>query len=244
MLKMEFLDALRDAKKELIASGERRLLYRILIQKDKDQYDDIKSVLQKLDAVVKSNQNLSNIKEEVKKLLDKVSLQLNAADNSVDFNFSSPQAHELPKKISMIYGASPISVERNGLGRNNLLYISLILSHLSANEVGEDYTCFRLVAIEEPEAHLRPHLQDHLARNIEGIQKESGASMQLLLTTHSTHIAAKLNLANSVIMFNDSNNKAASHYILSDIDETKEKSTIHYLSKFIAQSPGCFSQEK
>jgi predicted ATP-dependent endonuclease of OLD family len=233
MLKMEFLDALRDAKKELIASGEYRLLYRILIQKDKEKYDDIRTVLQQLDDVVNKNPNLESIKEDVKKLLDRVSLQSDESDNSIDFIFSSPEAHELLKKISMIYGADPISVERNGLGRNNLLYISLILSHLSAHEVGGANTFFRVIAIEEPEAHLHPHLQDHLAENIESIQKDSGKAMQLLLTTHSTHIAAKMSLSNSVIIFNDSNNKPASHYILSGIDEKEEKSTIRYLTKYM-----------
>jgi len=233
MLKMEFLDALRDAQKELIASGEYRLLYRILIQKDKEKYDDIKGVLKTLDDVVNKNPNLKSIKDDVKILLDKVSLQSGEADNAIDFIFSSPEANELLKKISMIYGTNPISVERNGLGRNNLLYISLILSHLSANEAGGGDTFFRLIAIEEPEAHLHPHLQDHLAENIESIQKSSGKAMQLLLTTHSTNIAAKMSLNSSVIIFNAQNGAPASHYILSGIDETKEKRTIHYLSKYI-----------
>jgi len=57
--------------------------------------------------------------------------------------------------------------------------------------------------------------------------------MQLILTTHSTHISAKMSLRNSVILYNDSNDKPNSHYILSGIDEKKEKSTIHYLSKYI-----------
>lgn len=233
MLKMEFLDALRDAQKELIASGEYRLLYRILIQKDKEKYDDIKAVLKTLDDVVNKNPNLKSIKDDVKILLDKVSLQSGESDNAIDFIFSSPEANELLKKISMIYGTNPISVERNGLGRNNLLYISLILSHLSSKEVGGGDTFFRLIAIEEPEAHLHPHLQDHLAENIESIQKSSGKAMQLLLTTHSTNIAAKMSLSSSVIIFNDQNGALASHYILSGIDEKKEKSTIHYLSKYI-----------
>lgn len=233
MLKMEFLDALRDAKKELIASGEYRLLYRILIQKDKEKYGDIKAVLKTLDDVVNKNPNLKSIKDDVKILLDKVSLQSGESDNAIDFIFSSPEANELLKKISMIYGANPISVERNGLGRNNLLYISLILSHLSANEVGGGDTFFRLIGIEEPEAHLHPHLQDHLAENIESIQESSGKAMQLLLTTHSTNIAAKMSLDNSVIIFNGQDGSPSSHYILSGIDKSKEKNTIHYLSKYI-----------
>ncbi|MHA1381918.1 MAG: ATP-dependent nuclease, partial [Candidatus Helarchaeota archaeon] len=215
------------------ASGEYRLLYRILVQKEKDKYDDIKSELKKLDDIVSKNMNLQSIKSDVKNLLNKVSLQSDISDNTIEFNFSSPEAHELLKKISLIYGSKPLSVDRNGLGRNNLLYISLILSQLSAFDVEDRDIFFRLITIEEPEAHLHPHLQDHLAENIESIQKDSGKNMQLLLTTHSTHIAAKMNLGNSVIIYNDSNNQPKSHYILSGINEKKEKSSIHYLHKYI-----------
>ncbi len=111
-------------------------------------------------------------------------------------------------------------VARNGLGRNNLLYISLILSHLSAKDARGSPTYFRLITIEEPEAHLHPHLQDHLAENIEGVHEddENKQVMQLLLTSHSTHIAAKLNLGNTVIIFNDAEKSClSSHYILAHI---------------------------
>lgn len=233
MLKMEFLNALRDAQKELIASGEYRLLYRVLLQKDKEKYDDIKTSLQKLSDVVNQNLNLKSIRDDVTKVLDKLSLQAEESENSIDFIFSSPEASELLKKISMVYGTNPIRVDRNGLGRNNLLYISLILSHLSTQSVEKDHAFFRLIAIEEPEAHLHPHLQDHLAANMESMQTASGKGMQLLITTHSTHIAAKVDLNNSVIIFNDINSTPVSHYILSGIDKKKEQNTIHHLSKYI-----------
>jgi predicted ATP-dependent endonuclease of OLD family len=233
MLKMEYLDALRDAQRELVASGEYRLLYRILVQKDKSQYVDIKKILSSLHGAVRSNSNLQSIKDDVKKLLDKISLVSGDTDSTIDFNFTSPEAYELLKKVSLIYGSNPISVDRNGLGRNNLLYIALILSHLSSYSVNGEEIFFRLIAIEEPEAHLHPHLEDHLATNIESIQKNNNNRMQLIMTTHSTHIAAKIGLSNSVILFNDTENVPASHYILHGLDEQKEKNTIHYLAKFI-----------
>ena len=234
MLKMEFLDALRDAQQELVASGGYRLLYRILSQSEGGAYDDIKRVLEGLEKAVDENQELKKIKVQIEKLLDRVSLEESGGDNKIDFNFSSPESAEMLRKISLIYGSSPIDVSRNGLGRNNLLYMCLVLSHLSAKDARGGDTFFRIVGIEEPEAHLHPQLEDHLARNIEGILEENKERMQLLLTSHSTHIAAKLKLENTVIMFNDRDKGGAeNHYVLDGLDVNAEKGTIHYLSKYL-----------
>lgn len=238
MLKVELLDALRDARRELIASGETRLLFRILRQNHDSKYADLKAGLLALEECVKQNAALKSVRTEVGKLLEKVSLATSVGDNSIDFVFSSPDAVELIKKIGMVYGANPVNVERNGLGRNNLLYISLVLSQLAkpsdAAAMSSDVTAFfRVVGIEEPEAHLHPHLQDHLSRNIEAIRDDHEDGMQLLLTSHSTHIAAKLNLANSVILFNDSTGTLRSHYILEGLDETKERDSIRFLSLYL-----------
>jgi putative ATP-dependent endonuclease of the OLD family len=138
----------------------------------------------------------------------------------------------------MTYGASPITVARNGLGRNNLLYIALLLSQLSKPPLpitnDDSFVCFRFVGIEEPEAHLHPHLQDHLARNIEDVRAKHSDRLQLLLTSHSTHIAAKLDLANTAVLFRDSTDgKLCVHYILKGLDPLKDKAAIRFLSLYL-----------
>ena len=188
MFKMEHLDALREAQRELVASGEYRLLCRILTKLNEAQYGDLRTMLDQLQNAVDHNQNLSDVASAVKTLLDRVSLKVENTDNAIKFSFSSPDTHEMLKKISMVYGADPISVERNGLGRNNLLYISLMLSHLTEQEGKDQQTYFRVIGVEEPEAHLHPLLEDHLAKNIEDIRAEHDTTMQLLITSHSTHI--------------------------------------------------------
>jgi putative ATP-dependent endonuclease of the OLD family len=201
MLCVEILDALRDAERELTGGGDQRLLYRVLRQRSDTRYADLKERLLDLEEAIRSNAALSCIKDDVAKLLERVSLMTAGEDHSIDFHFSAPDATEMLKKIGMIYGANPITVARNGLGRNNLLYVALMLSQLAKtadpSPSNEDFVCFRFVGIEEPEAHLHPHLQDHLASNIEEIRREYSDSLQLLLTSHSTHIAAKLRLENT-----------------------------------------------
>ncbi|MCK6208324.1 AAA family ATPase [Bacillus infantis] len=230
MLKLELLDALRDAKRELIANGDYKLLYRVLNQNDESAYKDIKGVLGNLDEKIKGNLQLKNIRKTLIEQLEKISLYETSGSNNVDFHFSSLETGEILKKLSLIYGQEPISIERNGLGRNNLLYISLILSRLAPDNNIE--TCFRIVGIEEPEAHLHPHLQRHLASNIQSIN-EKREDLQIILTSHSTHITSSLNMDNMVVLFNESG-KVKEHFILDGFENNKKgKVHRHYLEKYL-----------
>lgn len=228
MLKMEILNALRDSKRELMASGDYRLLYRVLNNRDENKFSDIKKYLQDLKELLHNHSELGSVKTDIKKYLDKISLQETESDNKINFNFSSPQVSEILKKISMEYGDDPISIERNGLGRNNLLYISLILSQLSDQKSGSNDVYFRVVGIEEPEAHLHPHLQEHLAKNIES---EKRPDLQLILTSHSPYIATKLNFATTYILYKDENKVVQKHNLLAGLDSNSK--TVKYLKKFL-----------
>lgn len=229
MLKLETLDALRDAKRELIANGEYKLLYKILNQGHEDSYEDIKEVLSSLDEKLKTNQKLNEIKSTLVSQLDKISLE-HSGGNNIDFSFTKVETGEILKKLSLIYGQDPITIDRNGLGRNNLLYISLILSHLSPEENKD--TFFRVVGIEEPEAHLHPHLQKHLAANIELIN-EARDDLQIILTSHSTHITSALNSENTVVLYKHGNENKK-HYITDGFGQNaKDKKHLHYLEKYL-----------
>jgi predicted ATP-dependent endonuclease of OLD family len=231
MLKMELLDALRDAKKELVASGEYRLLFRILNRKEEVGYSEIKEHLLKLDNIVEKHPVLDNIKTQIEELLDTISLQ---EDKSVvKFLFATPETSDILKKLGLQYGKEPISIERNGLGRNNLLYISLLLSHFSDKSTDFDYIAFRLLGVEEPEAHLHPHLQDHLAENIRELAKGK-RDLQVLMTSHSAHIASSSDFRDTAILYNEGG-KINNHFILKGFDESsiENRNSIHYLRKYL-----------
>lgn len=227
MLKMELLDALRDAKRELIASGDYRLLYRVLNNRDQGQYASIQEALVELGSKVKNDPEFQHVQEEIKAYLDKISLQENDLDNSVALKFSSPELSEVLRKLSLVYGADPIGVERNGLGRNNLLYISLVLSHLAGKSNGVDHTFFRLIGIEEPESHLHPHLQHHLSKNI---KNDANDDLQILLTSHSPYIASQLDLDNTYVLYKDGDD-IKRHNLLNGMDPNGD--TARYLRKFL-----------
>jgi predicted ATP-dependent endonuclease of OLD family len=161
-IKMEYLDALRDAKTELGTNSNNRLLYRILSDYGEDDYSDVKDKMIELDKAIKENKNtLKNLKNDIESYLEKLSLETETNTNEINFEFCSLELSEILKRIGVRYGESAVSIERNGLGRNNLLFISVVLAHLNEKK---DNNYFRLIAIEEPEAHLCPILQKHLAK--------------------------------------------------------------------------------
>jgi predicted ATP-dependent endonuclease of OLD family len=226
-LKMEFLDALRDARTQLMASGKNTLLNKVLTVQTENKIDDIKRTLLDLKELInKEDSVFSFIKKDIEDFLKKVSIE--DSKSKITFNFIGVESSDILKKISMIYGTNPIDIERNGLGRNNLLYISLLLSHLMQQvEKEEKKVFFRLIGIEEPEAHLHPHLQVHLSRNID---TESSDERQIIITSHSTHITSQLSLDDTIVLYRDENeNKIKPYYLFKNIPEKSK----NYLSRYL-----------
>lgn len=236
-LKFEFLDALRDAKLELSASHKGNLLFRILNAKEENEYQDLKKQLVGLQSSIASNTAIQNIIKGISTQLDKISLSTDNSSNAIDLIFSLPNVEDILKKLSLIYGENPLKIEHNGTGRNNLLFMSLILSYIEdPNSASSNF--FRIVGIEEPESHLHANLQNHLASNIESLIKIEGSSVyrkdiQLILTSHSNHITTKIDFDNTVVLYK-SNNTLATHYVLQGFSLNAEDTRrIKYLRKYL-----------
>ena len=86
----------------------------------------------------------------------------------------------------------------NGLGYNNLIFISLLLSKMQSNAKvdfmgSSNVKAFSLLAIEEPEAHLHPQMQyqflEFLRSNISDKHEK-----QVFVTSHSPSLVASVKL--------------------------------------------------
>lgn len=235
-LKFELLDALRDAKVELSANRNNRLLFRVLNANEETDYQDLKKQLVGLQKAIEDNKAISGIKNRISEQLDKISLSTENSNNIVDLIFALPNVEDLLRKLSLIYNDNPIKIERNGTGRNNLLFISLMLSFIEDPKRLQS-TYFRIVGLEEPEAHLHANLQNHLARNLETLIKNDEGNyrkdIQLIITSHSNHITTKIDFENTVVL-HYKEKKVQPHYVLEGFGNTaEEKRQISYLKKYL-----------
>lgn len=112
---------------------------------------------------------------------------VNAAPPPAQGAVSAPdQAFELPERY-------------NGLGFKNLIYIVLCLKCFREDVESdpEHRPRVHLVVVEEPEVHMHPQMQAVFVQKVsEFLTPATGESgVQLLLTTHSSHMAANCGFA-------------------------------------------------
>ena len=73
-----------------------------------------------------------------------------------------------------------------------------------------------------------------MAGNVEDVRRDHADTLQLILTSHSTHVAAKLSLENTVVLFRkDDDGTLAAHYLLQGIDPLQEKDAIRFLTLYL-----------
>lgn len=115
-------------------------------------------------------------------------------------------AAEIPPQPLSVAAAASIPAETfdlperyNGLGFKNLIYIVLRLKSFREDVESdpEHRPRVHLVVVEEPEVHMHPQMQAVFVQKVSEflVPADSEAGVQLLLTTHSSHMAANCGFA-------------------------------------------------
>lgn len=214
----QFLSAIRDVEKDLV-SGKKSLFKEVL--EFFTDYD-LKSSGEICDRDELNNEILSrssDFNEQSSKLFELLDKRLKPGKKEIlqyvegtgaSFDDINPDfvgnltEKDLYSHMSLIIEDNDVSlpVELNGLGYNNLLYISLLLAKIqkdsSISFLGDNAKFYSILAIEEPEAHLHPNMQYKFLKFIQNNQTDE--VNQIFITTHSPNITSAVDLDNLIVL--------------------------------------------
>ena len=221
----QFLDAIRDVERDML-TGKNTLLrdvfdffmdYDIKIDKVKtpeDKHEEIKAkrelFTEKANTLIEDlSTRIASGKKEILSYAKKTGASFNKAKPNFEGSISENEMYSVLKLIVEYESGIKIPATHNGLGYNNLIYMSLLLAKMQVN-ADVDYLdinakVFTTLAIEEPEAHLHPAMQYKFLKFLNENKKEKKVR-QIFVTTHSTHITSAVSLDEIICLHNEEGN--------------------------------------
>ena len=209
----QFLDAIRDVSHDLYA-GYNPLLRDVLnffidysVKNDVTKTEDeIKEQLKALrdDFVQQSRplmQTLQNRLQDGKNVFLKYALDTGATFNGAEPDFDGTVTENEMFSVLRMFIKYAVGIEvpatYNGLGYNNLIYMSLLLAKMQADGniayMKRNAKVLSFLAVEECEAHLHPAMQYKFLKFLQD-NNWNGHVRQIFMTSHSTQIASAVKL--------------------------------------------------
>lgn len=202
-LPMDYLFALRDAEGDLLnwrRSPLRPIIEELTASLDENTREELQQLVSDAQSTLAQRPEVSAAAGKVYDRLvnmvgpeHAVSLTLGATPTNVDV---------LLRGLRLLIDGGARGIGDASLGTANLLFLTLKGLELErAVEAGERSHTF--LAIEEPEAHLHPHVQRLVYRHYLGEKEDAPENVTTILTTHSPHIASVAPLRSIILLRED-----------------------------------------
>lgn len=253
----QFLDAIRDVERHML-SGKDSLLKEVIdffmdydIKGDSslDRDTQNQKIKTRRDAFsVKSNDLLNDVHERIKDGKEEIlsyALQTGASFNNAKPSFegvlSEFEIYSVLKLVVEHQTGIKVPAMNNGLGYNNLIYMSLLLAKMQVksdiNYFDSNAKIFSMLVIEEPEAHLHPSMQFKFLKFLDDNRKHKKVR-QIFVTTHSTHITSAVSLDDIICLYetNEGTNIAYPSKTFTDVDGNNCVNSKKYVERFLDAS--------
>lgn len=193
----------------------------------KDVSNDLKEILK--ESITKLSDLFENEDNEIGLKKGNVSI---FSDVKAKFSISDAYVTEVKDTKSGFV----VPLQYNGLGYNNLINIYMLIK-LTEVQQGRD---FKILCLEEPEAHLHPAMQYKLFKYLKNLDKKNELNQQIFVTTHSSNISAVAGIDNMFMLAYERNDKCSDcrqqslqeQFTDSDGKTAKEDAKLH-LTKFL-----------
>lgn len=217
-----YLQPLRDPESGLRPGRHSQVSRLIDCLTPDDKHDEFETIAQGANDQIRQLEPIKAAKTDIDSQLSSIAGPELA--QRTELVFSDPSFHRIIAGLQPEIDGLPFAL--NGLGYNNLVFTATTLGTLKRSP---DYS-FRSIIVEEPEAHLHPHLQVLLLRHLVNASKDTGGSpVQVLVSTHSPVLASQAPI-DSVISVHETDRKVTSVSLCTiDYDETLKKKLQRFL---------------